>query len=459
MKKLLLSLILCTVPVLASAQEVVRYFPGTASLTGAQGAFFVTDARLYNPHPSQSITVFLSFLDRDVDNSSAGEMSVNIAPRSGAAFNDVLASFFGLSEAAGAIRMRSASPFYATSRTYNTGGAEGTFGSFIPGVSPDDALDRGILLQIVNDPADTGFRANVGFTNPNLQAVTATVRVFDADTGELIGERDRNLPARTFSQINNVFAFVGARNRVSTNATVEFSADAPVLAYSTVIDNTSNDPIFVLPFADDGTPANQNRPPSGAITSPSGAVTIGAGESVQFAGTATDPDGDDVTVLWDFDDGVTSTLLEPSPHVYSDVGTYTASLTATDEFGLSDPTPPTVTLTVVQQTGMDATFSRVQDEIFNPSCALSGCHSAGSAAQGLVLAEGQAYNNIVNVPSTEQPSRDLVEPGDPGSSYLYLKIIGDPSISGVRMPRFGTPLSQALQNLVRDWIADGAPNN
>ena len=248
MRKAVLLLMLLSLAGVAAAQEVVRYFPGAASATGAEGAFFVTDARLYNPDPSETITVFLSFLDRDVDNSSVQEMSVNIAPRSGEAFDDILASFFGLSEVAGAIRMRSDSLFYATSRTFNVGGAEGTFGSFIPGISPEDAVDSGILLQIVNDPADTGFRTNVGFTNPNLQTVTATVRVFDADTGELVGERNRELPPRTFSQIDNVFRFVGERNRVTTNATVEFTADVPVLAYATVIDNTSNDPIFVLPL-------------------------------------------------------------------------------------------------------------------------------------------------------------------------------------------------------------------
>ena len=459
MKKTVLSLMLMSVAGVAAAQEVVRYFPGAASATGAEGAFFVTDVRLYNPDPSETITVFLSFLDRDVDNSNVPEMSVNIAPRSGEAFNDILASFFGLSEVAGAIRMRSDTLFYATSRTFNLGGAEGTFGSFIPGISPDDAVGSGILLQIMNDPADTGFRTNVGFTNPNLQAVTATVRVFDADTGELLGERDRELPPRTFSQIDNVFRFVGERNRVTINATVEFTADSPVLAYATVIDNTSNDPIFVLPFADNGTPVSENRAPNGTITSPSGDTTVTEGESVQFSGTASDADGDDVTVVWDFGDGITSTQLAPSPHVYSDEGTYSATFTVTDEFGLSDPSPPTLTMTVNPQTGMEAIFTRVQNEIFNPSCALSGCHSAGSAAQDLSLAEGQAFGNIVNVPSSVQGSKDRIEPGDPNNSYLYLKVIGDPSISGVQMPRFRTPLSQELQDLLKDWIEAGAQNN
>jgi len=227
-----------------------RIIPGAASASGVGVAFFVTDARLYNPDQSESITVNLSFLARDTDNSGAGEQSVSIPPRQGVAFDDIVADFFGLSEVSGAIRMRSAKPFYATSRTYNIGGAEGTYGSFIPGLREEEAIDQGILLQVVNDSADDGFRANVGFVNPSLSTTEVTVTVYDAETGALIGERGLSLPPRAFSQINNVFKFVGQRNRVTHNATVEFSADAEVLAYAAVIDNTSDDPIVVLPFKD-----------------------------------------------------------------------------------------------------------------------------------------------------------------------------------------------------------------
>jgi len=235
-------------------EETIRIFPGAASASGVGDAFFVTDARLYNPHPSESITVHLSFLARDADNSGAAEQAVTIPQRRGVAFDDIVGDFFGLSEVAGAIRMRSDDLFYATSRTYNVGGSQGTFGSFIPGLPEEDAVDHGILLQVVNNPADDGFRANVGFVNPNLSTTEVTVRVYDADTGALIGERGLILPPRAFSQINNVFKFVGHRNQVARNATVEFSADAEVLAYAAVIDNTSDDPIVVLPYQDEGTP-------------------------------------------------------------------------------------------------------------------------------------------------------------------------------------------------------------
>ena len=93
-----------------------------------------------------------------------------------------------------------------------------------------------------------------------------------------------------------MFLFVGVGDTVVSNASVEFAAEPEVLAYASVVDNTSGDPIFVLPFADAGTPTTANNPPQGTITSPSGDLSLDAGATVAFAGTAGDPDGDQVTV-------------------------------------------------------------------------------------------------------------------------------------------------------------------
>jgi Tol biopolymer transport system component len=237
----------------AAVGDVVRIIPGAASASGVGDAHFVTDVRLYNPSTESSITVFLSVLERNVDNSRADEVAMDISPRQGLALNDILATTFGLTEATGAIRMRSNAEFYATSRTYNVGGDAGTFGSFIPSLAETDALTQGILLQVANNPADSGFRSNVGFTNPGLAEVTITVKLFNADTGELLGTRGLVLPPRSFSQ-KNIFQFVGQKDLFVMNASVEFRADFPVLAYTTVIDNASDDPTCVLPFADQGTP-------------------------------------------------------------------------------------------------------------------------------------------------------------------------------------------------------------
>ncbi|MEM9490371.1 MAG: PKD domain-containing protein, partial [Myxococcota bacterium] len=56
--------------------------------------------------------------------------------------------------------------------------------------------------------------------------------------------------------------------------------------------------------------------------------------TVQFADASSDPDGLVVSWSWDFGDGNTSTLQNPS-HTYAGSGTYTVSLTATDNDGIT----------------------------------------------------------------------------------------------------------------------------
>jgi len=93
--------------------------------------------------------------------------------------------------------------------------------------------------------------------------------------------------------------------------------------------------------------ANPNQPPTATITSPSTDVTVSAGDSVFFEGTGSDPDGTVTAYSWSFPGGNpdSSSVASPGHVMYSTPGTYTASLTVTDDGGLSSP-PSTVTITV-----------------------------------------------------------------------------------------------------------------
>jgi hypothetical protein len=105
-----------------------------------------------------------------------------------------------------------------------------------------------------------------------------------------------------------------------------------------------------------------------------------------------------------------------------------------------------------------ATFTRVQNEIFTPTCGALGCHDPLGRQQGLILTAGRGYGDVVNVPSTEVSSLKLVAPSDADNSYLYRKITGA-GITGDRMPQGGPYLTDAQIKLVRDWIRRGAPND
>ena len=106
----------------------------------------------------------------------------------------------------------------------------------------------------------------------------------------------------------------------------------------------------------------------------------------------------------------------------------------------------------------NATFTRVQNEIFTPTCATISCHHPIGQQSQLVLTAGQAYGNIVNVSSVEMPNLMRVTPNDPANSYLYRKVTGA-GITGDRMPQGRPPLSEAQLRLIRDWIRRGAPND
>jgi hypothetical protein len=101
------------------------------------------------------------------------------------------------------------------------------------------------------------------------------------------------------------------------------------------------------------------------------------------------------------------------------------------------------------------TFTQVQ-EVFTQNCAFSGCHGDVNTQEGMNLTAGQAFANIVNVPSN-QSGLDRIEPDRPDDSYLIRKIEG--TGAGQRMPAGAPALPPATIQLIRDWTAAGAPNN
>ena len=111
--------------------------------------------------------------------------------------------------------------------------------------------------------------------------------------------------------------------------------------------------------------------------------------------------------------------------------------------------------------GATATFATLQRKIFTPGCATLSCHGAGNAG-GMTLAAGAAYANLVGVPPSNSAALAAgllrVAPGDPDRSFLLRKLEGalGPD-EGQPMPRVGAQLPPALIDLVRRWIAAGAP--
>jgi hypothetical protein len=94
-------------------------------------------------------------------------------------------------------------------------------------------------------------------------------------------------------------------------------------------------------------PGVPNQPPVASITSPAGNVTVNPGGTVTFSGNGTDTDGSVAAYSWTFAGGVpgSSSGAGPVDVRYDAPGSYVASLTVTDDKGLSSA-PATRTITV-----------------------------------------------------------------------------------------------------------------
>src|SRR5206468_4409830 len=88
--------------------------------------------------------------------------------------------------------------------------------------------------------------------------------------------------------------------------------------------------------------APANQPPVAAFSSSCSALTC------SFTSTSSDPDGSIASYSWTFGDGATSTVQNPS-HTYAAGGTYTVTLTVTDNQSATNAISHSVTVTAPNQ--------------------------------------------------------------------------------------------------------------
>jgi len=120
---------------------------------------------------------------------------------------------------------------------------------------------------------------------------------------------------------------------------------------------------------------------------------------------------------------------------------------------------------------------RIQAPLVNPSwsadiapvlretCGSSGACHGGAAPQQQLLLEGPAAAmraGLVDVPSQYLSNIALVRPGQPDSSFLLLAMSDDITVRRgfrYRMPPTTLAMPAAVQQTIRNWIANGAPDN
>jgi hypothetical protein len=130
-----------------------------------------------------------------------------------------------------------------------------------------------------------------------------------------------------------------------------------------------------------------------------------------------------------------------------------------------DPTPaPEEPGPPPQLPVIEPRFSVIQDQIFNRGCNSSQCHAAGQSEEGLELAAGKSYEELVNKvaqnPAARSEGLKLVVPGRPEESFLVAKLRSPlDSRYGAVMPRGTQGARQNEYNAIVEWIRRGAPND
>lgn len=204
--------------------------PAVAHAAGANGSNFVSDVRLFNP-ASREVIATLTFTPSGADGNSEFA-AIRVAVPAGAVvrIDDVVRVL----QATGIGQLEILGDVQATSRTYTSAG-EATFGQFISAMTGERS--EVIIPRLQNDGE---FRSNIGFAETSGNAGVVRVRLLDPAGGTVISSEERFIAPHSHVQFGVV------PRAAALIATLQVIAGpAEISAYGSVIENTTNDPIFV----------------------------------------------------------------------------------------------------------------------------------------------------------------------------------------------------------------------
>jgi hypothetical protein len=232
-------------PAVAAARPI--YIAAAAHLRGANRTNWRTDLEVFNSGNTRA-RFQIELLRRNRPNTDPARQIFFLEPGKSVRYGDVLDSVFGFSGAAALRITPIEGEIAATSRTYNQL-EDGTTGQFAKAAHAADAIAAGDSARLIqlSESASTsdGYRTNIGLTSISGQPSSVDVELYDGD-GTHLGRVTEVLEPYEFIQIDRIF------NRVTSDAIddgyalLSSSSDGALfLAYASVIDNRSGDPIYI----------------------------------------------------------------------------------------------------------------------------------------------------------------------------------------------------------------------
>ncbi|RLE20353.1 MAG: hypothetical protein DRJ65_18410, partial [Acidobacteria bacterium] len=212
----------------------------SAHADGVGQSVWRTDLWLSNTTESE-VTATIDLLEKGQANTVPASSDIAIPAGENLLLGDVLDTAFQFNGTA-ALRIALDGEATVTSRTFNQA-ADGTFGQFIPGMAEEASVGQGetaILIQLRNNEQ---FRTNIGFVNMGSETVSVHAEYFSSD-GTLLNAKDYFIKSFSYFQDGSALPegseVEGAFAHLTTS-----TAGGRFLAYASVVDNGSDDPVFM----------------------------------------------------------------------------------------------------------------------------------------------------------------------------------------------------------------------
>jgi len=206
-------------------------------------AHWKSDIRLFNAGSSPA-ALTLSYYPQG-NPAQPSTITATLQPGEVRAFDNFIETNFNKKATAGSLVVTSAAPanIVATAKTY-TASATGTFGQFIPGVTPDQSIAAGSpALQILQLEQSGRFRTNIGVAETSGKPAVAEIAVV-VPGAKTVPRIQIPLAANEFRQISLLDFNLGTV--YNGRATVKvMSGTGTVTAYGSVIDQLTQDPTYV----------------------------------------------------------------------------------------------------------------------------------------------------------------------------------------------------------------------
>jgi hypothetical protein len=231
-------------PVVKGAITANRYVvPGVAYIQ-SESVFWVTDLRIFNAGTAETpatITFYpqgnpAGFVTRDI----------TLAPGEIKVLDNVIGGLFAQPNGAGgmlAITTPTDTKLTASARTYNST-SNGTYGQYIPGVTPAESVGAGDRpLQVLQLEQSSRFRTNIGLAETTGQPVTVEVSAIAPDTN--------TTPVVQFTMQPNEFrqfslGSFGLGDVYNARVAIKVIAGTGrVTGYGSAIDQRTQDPTYV----------------------------------------------------------------------------------------------------------------------------------------------------------------------------------------------------------------------